>query len=134
MLKTYETEPQLIVTVGGMPAVCHNMTCDVTYLSPVGEITESTFNAANNKLTIIGTGLPTNISDYQDIYFANTKCSIDISTMTATGLECTLDYDPVCGDHVVFVNHVDGRIPNSESYTGETSVTCSIADMSIVDT
>jgi hypothetical protein len=64
MLKTYETEPQLIVTVGGTPAVCHNMTCDVTYISAVGEITGSTFNSANNKLTITGTGMPTNISDY----------------------------------------------------------------------
>jgi hypothetical protein len=54
--------------------------------------------------------------------------------MTATGVECTLDHDPVCGDHVVFVNHILGRIPNSNSYTGETSVTCAITDMSIVDT
>jgi hypothetical protein len=70
MLRTYETEPQLIVTVDGTPAVCHNLTCDVTYITPTGEISGSTFNVANRLVTITGTNLPTNISDYQDISFA----------------------------------------------------------------
>ena len=94
------------------------MTCDVTYVNPVGEITSSSFDTGTRKVTITGTNLPTNISDYQDINFAKTKCSIDASTITSTGVECTLDFDPVCGDHVVFVNHVLGRIPNSGSYSG----------------
>jgi len=28
MLKTYETKPQLIVSVNGLPAVCHSLKCD----------------------------------------------------------------------------------------------------------
>jgi hypothetical protein len=36
MLKTYETEPQVIVKVKDLPAVCHNLTCDFTYTEPVG--------------------------------------------------------------------------------------------------
>jgi len=61
MLRTYETEPQLIVTVGGTPAVCHNMTCDVTYIDTEGEITGSSFNSETGTLTITGTNLPTSI-------------------------------------------------------------------------
>jgi hypothetical protein len=64
MLRTYETEPQLIVSVDGNPAVCHNMTCDVTYITPVGEITGSTFTESSGLVTITGTNLPTNISDF----------------------------------------------------------------------
>ena len=39
LLKTYETKPQVIVNIGGEPAVCDGMACDFTYLDPVGEIT-----------------------------------------------------------------------------------------------
>lgn len=70
MLKTYETEPQLIVTVDGQPVVCHNLTCDVTYIDPVGEITGSTYTESSGLVTITGTNLPTSLSDYQDINFA----------------------------------------------------------------
>jgi hypothetical protein len=70
MLRTYETEPQLIVTVDGQPVVCHNLTCDVTYIDPVGEITGSTFTESTRLVTITGTNLPTSLSDYQDINFA----------------------------------------------------------------
>ena len=34
MLKTYETEPQVLVTVGDFPAVCHNLTCNYNYTIP----------------------------------------------------------------------------------------------------
>lgn len=44
MLRTYETEPQLIVSVGNLPAVCHNLTCDFTYTLPEGEVTSFTFD------------------------------------------------------------------------------------------
>jgi hypothetical protein len=57
-LKTYEEKPQLIVKVGGEPAVCHNMTCDFTYTEPHGEITGVTYDKASKKLTITGTNLP----------------------------------------------------------------------------
>jgi hypothetical protein len=44
MLKTYETEPQVLVQIGDLPAVCHNLTCDYTYVEAVGEITAFTFD------------------------------------------------------------------------------------------
>jgi len=37
--KTYETKPQMIVSVDGLPAVCHNLTCDYTYSVPTSEAT-----------------------------------------------------------------------------------------------
>lgn len=51
-LRTYEEKPQVIVSVGEQPAVCHNMTCDFTYTKPVGEITSSTYDQATRKLII----------------------------------------------------------------------------------
>jgi hypothetical protein len=32
MLKTVETKPQLIVEVNGLPAACHNLSCDFSYI------------------------------------------------------------------------------------------------------
>jgi hypothetical protein len=32
MLKTIETKPQLIVEVNGLPAACHNLSCDFSYI------------------------------------------------------------------------------------------------------
>lgn len=58
-LRTYEEKPQVIVSVDGEPAVCHNMTCDFTYVEPTGEVTAATFDPATKKLVITGTALPT---------------------------------------------------------------------------
>jgi hypothetical protein len=58
------------VTVNGDPAVCHNMTCGVSYITPDAEITGFTFDAASATLTIVGTSLPETIDGMQDIIFA----------------------------------------------------------------
>lgn len=58
-LKTYEEKPQVVVSVDGEPAVCHNMTCDFTYVEAAGEVTTATFDPATKKLVITGTALPT---------------------------------------------------------------------------
>jgi hypothetical protein len=47
MLRTFETQPQVIVNVGDYPAVCKNLTCNYHYVVPEGEVTAFTFNAAN---------------------------------------------------------------------------------------
>lgn len=52
MLKTFETKPQLIVEVDGLPAVCHNLTCDFTYIKNVGEVTSFTFTETTKELVI----------------------------------------------------------------------------------
>lgn len=58
MLRTYEEKPQFIVTVDEQPVACHNMTCDYTYVEPVGEVTAATYNDVTKKLVIIGVDLP----------------------------------------------------------------------------
>jgi len=58
-LKTYEEKPQVLVSVDGEPAVCHNMTCDFTYVEAAGEVTAATFDPITKKLVITGTALPT---------------------------------------------------------------------------
>ena len=42
----------MIVTVGDDPAVCHNLTCDFTFIEPVGEITSFTFTESTKKLVM----------------------------------------------------------------------------------
>ena len=58
MLRTYETEPQLIVMVDNLPAVCHNLTCDFKYVPPVGEVTAFSFDQSTSKLVLTGTDMP----------------------------------------------------------------------------
>jgi len=66
LLRTYETKPQLDITVDGLPAVCRNLDCDFAYVDPVGEITSFTFNPSEGdygSLTIEGIDLPTSKTD-----------------------------------------------------------------------
>jgi hypothetical protein len=44
MLRTYEVKPQLLVSVDDLPAVCHNMACDFTYMPPVGNVKSFTYD------------------------------------------------------------------------------------------
>ena len=62
MLRTYETQPQVIVNVGEFPAVCHNLTCDFNYTIPVGEVTAFTYAANTRQLQLTGVDLPANLS------------------------------------------------------------------------
>jgi hypothetical protein len=39
--------------------------------------------------------------------------------------------NPICGDHVVNVNHALGKIPNASGYSGITTVTCTITSMTV---
>lgn len=62
MLKTYDTIPQIVLTVNDLPVVCHNISCGFNYTEPAGEIASFTFDTATNKLTLIGTAMPSNSS------------------------------------------------------------------------
>ena len=63
MLKTFEEKPQIVVEVDGLPAVCHNLTCDFTYIEAVGEIASFTYDEGTNELVVVGTGLPADATD-----------------------------------------------------------------------
>ena len=50
-----------MVTVDNEPAACHNMTCDFTYVAPVGKVASATYDATTKKLVVTGVDLPTNL-------------------------------------------------------------------------
>lgn len=126
MLKTYETEPQVLVQIGDLPAVCHNLTCDYAYVEPVGEISAFTFNQDAGTLNIVGSSLPSNSSNITSVTFAHSTCTIDESTRTETNIDCTLDRAPVCGDYTPILLTYLGIIPNAGTVATQ-SVSCSIA-------
>ena len=125
MLRTYETEPQLIVTVGGEPAVCHNLTCDFTYILGEGEITAFTYTEATKLLVITGTNLPSVIANISSVEYAFSDCTVDESTLSATNIECTLVEEPTCGDYKPFVISLLGNIPHATDLADQT-ILCSV--------
>lgn len=125
MLKTYETKPQVIVNVNGLPAVCHNLTCDFTYTAAVGQVTAASFDESTKKVVIAGTELPSKLADIQSVYFALTECQVDESTLSSENVECTLALDPTCGDHLPIITSKFGRIPYADGLAKH-SVDCSV--------
>ena len=125
-LRTFETNPQLIVTVNSTPAVCHNLTCDFVYTDPVGEITDFTYDHATKKVVLTGTDLITQPIRY--IMFAKSRCAVDASTATNTSVTCTLVQEPTCGDHVPYLTSRLGLINNNAGLTPVT-VTCTVASI-----
>ena len=124
MLKTYETKPQVIISVGDLPAVCHNTTCGFDYVEPEGEITA--FTHTGTKLTFTGTALPTDPEFYQRVMYAYSECTIDAATVTATGFECELVRAETCGSWKPIVTTIKGNIPLKDTIAN-TDITCSIS-------
>jgi hypothetical protein len=100
MLRTYEEQPQVLVTVGDYPAVCHNMTCHYNYTVPEGEVTNFTYDSSTRALWINGTNLPADLSLIRHVEFGHSFCTIDEATVSNASLDCILDHEPVCGDHI----------------------------------
>jgi len=107
-LKTFEDRPQLIVSVNDLPAVCHNLNCNYTYVEPTGmKVTSFTYATDTRVLTLVGTDLPNTTASLQHISFAKTLCKLD-STIAFTGpadalatqIQCTLKREPTCGSHL----------------------------------
>jgi hypothetical protein len=104
------------------------MTCDFAYVDPVGSISSFSYNTATKKLTIVGTDLPTSVADIASIEFAKTNCVVDSSTVSATGVSCTLETTPTCGQFTPIFSHVLGLIPVA-SGVASTSVTCPLTSV-----
>jgi len=115
MLRTYETKPQLLVTVDDLPAVCKNLTCDYSYILPEGNVTSFTYTESTKKLVISGVGLPSNVTNITYVEFAQSMCTIDTATLTNTTIECTLNQDPVCGSYTPILMSSLGVVPNVDS-------------------
>lgn len=84
----------------GLPAVCKNLTCDFEYIIPEGEVTGFSYDPDTMLLNISGVNLPKNLSEIRHVEFAHSLCSINESSINETGLLCTLNHGPVCGDHL----------------------------------
>ena len=124
-LKTYETKPQIIVSVDNLPAVCHNLTCDFTYIEPVGEVSSFTFTEATKKVVLTGLSIPINAVDIKSVTFAKANCIVDSATLTATNLECILDKEPTCGTWVPKLVSNMGHILNAAAIVPVT-VACTV--------
>lgn len=114
MVKTFETLPQMIVNVEGLPAVCHNRTCDFTYTENVGDLTSFTFAADTQLITITGTDLPTDIANIQQVNFALAPCVIAADfVLSGTSIQCTLSRNPTCGDWIPNIVTTTGTVQAS---------------------
>jgi len=111
-LRTEEQNSQVEVIVDGQPAVCHNLTCDFAFIEPLGTITSFTYDETTKVLAIQGTGLPTSVDGIQSIEFAKSKCTIDVSSVSNSSVQCRLDHDPTCGSYVPILISSFGIVPN----------------------
>ena len=62
------------------------------------------------RLKITGTELPV-FEEIYHIQFAKSFCTIDESVHSDTNIECVLDQEPVCGDHLPILTHNLGLVP-----------------------
>jgi hypothetical protein len=98
-LRTYETKPQVLVTVNGEPAACHGLECDYQFIEPAGQITSFTYTESTRILVINGINLPASVEEVQQIEFAKSTCSLLHEVPpSSTKIECSLDFQPTCGD------------------------------------
>lgn len=68
-LYTEESDPQVIVHVDGVEAVCHSLDCGYRYKEPSSIITNVELDG--NTLSITGTNLPTTI---KTVEFSHVQC------------------------------------------------------------
>jgi hypothetical protein len=123
-IRTFEEKPQLIVTVNDVPAVCHNLTCDFTYIeTPASMIDSFTYDLSTRVLVLTGTELSNVTEDIEHVYFAQNHCTIDWTTDDNSTLTCTLDEDPTCGEHIPILTTRFGIIPVNETVSAE-SIAC----------
>ena len=116
------------MTVNDVPAVCHNLTCDFSYIEPVGQVIGHAYNHVSKKLKLEGESLPNMTANISSVYFAHTHCTIDESTLSDTYLECTLDEEPTCGYHLPILTSNLGVVPNAEGLISE-ELNCTLTDI-----
>jgi len=90
-LHTAETDsPQVMISVEGMPAVCHSLKCGYKYVAPIASI--SSFTHSGTTLTINGVNLPSKVNS---ILFSHVPCE-NIQYVSSSQLTCTVT--PVAGN------------------------------------
>jgi hypothetical protein len=79
-LKSYVEEPQVLVSVNGTPAVCHNLNCGFNFIEPVGQVETFSYDPDTLLVNVTGVELPQTIEEIRYIEFAKTKCDLDTAT------------------------------------------------------
>ena len=106
-LYTDQTEPQVIVEVNGMPALCKNLNCGYSYQDSTAELTAMT--VTDSDVVITGSSLPT---DLVSVYIGLTPCTI--SSNDETTISCTLNNAVMFGTHYPEVRDANGLLPVSD--------------------
>ena len=70
-IRSYATQPQVIVKVNGLEALCVDLNCDYAYIDVTSEVTGQTL--VGDQLTLTGTALPTS---GDKITFGGVACAI----------------------------------------------------------
>jgi hypothetical protein len=102
MLYTAATQPQVLVSVNGLPAVCPEHNCGYSYIE-AGDatVTQTTLNGLS--VVIAGTDFEevqactSDASDALYAEFAGTECTI--SSSSDSSIECDLAHAPAAGTH-----------------------------------
>lgn len=95
--------PQVLVTVNGIEAICPKMNCDYTYSDPKALV--KTQKLTGNVLEVTGENLP--VTADTEVSISGTACTIN--EKTALKVKCTLAIKPVAGDWHVEVRDSEGR-------------------------
>lgn len=108
-LYTDAKNPQVLVNVDGLPALCVNMNCDYAYVQAVSQVTSQTYDSASRLLTVTGSALPT--SDLQ-VSFGGVGCAASPAPIfTLNQIQCTLVSKPRAGSHKAEIRSSSGLLP-----------------------
>lgn len=91
-LSSKTVNPQVLVVIDGIEALCANLTCNYSYFSDSSVI--NTQSRVGTTLTL--TGLNINFTDIVKVSYAEVDCNL--TTASATTIVCTLVDIPVAGD------------------------------------
>lgn len=111
-----------MVTVAGLEAACHNLTCGYTYVAGEGEVQSYVYEPLKKTIALTGVDLP-KAAETTSLSFAGAECLIDESTRTETNVDCTLQGNPTCGDHVPVLKTKLGAIKSASSLA-LTTISC----------
>jgi len=107
-LYTIENNPQVIVTIDGIEAVCDSLDCGYNYVAPTSLITGFTYDGVT--LTITGSDFASTIKSIQ---FSHIDCKNIVSTST----QITCQVTAVAGLWSPIVTDASGLIPIDPSAT-----------------
>lgn len=106
-LSSKTVNPQVLVVIDGIQALCANLTCNYSYFSDSSVV--NTQSRTGTTLTL--TGLNINFTDIVKVSYAEVDCNL--TTASATTIVCTLVDIPVAGDWLVKVFTSNGQVPNN---------------------